>query len=547
MKKILLIILVIFFHACKKNNKAVLTNSTYLDYQKGDSLFRLGNDSAFYYYNKVANNSTSRLEKAGAYNRMATMQFNSGDHFGSQETVTESQKLLDEKILGDQPYLLSNYNLLGRSYLEQKDYDAAIRNLMKAEELQAKDQINSTLLNNLAVAYQNKKDFSKAKNLLQFAIDNSKQDTLAYARALSNLARTKWLENSNYYAAPELLTALTVREIKNDRRGLNASYLHLSDYYFAIRPDSSLFYAKKMYQLAQNPDDILEAIEKITRVASANDAQEYSRVYYKLNDSLKQARSVTRNQFAAIRFETEKNKADNFQLQRDNFKQRIYIYIIIVGFILVFALSIVWYLRRKRRIEQESQKRIREHQLNTSKKVHDVVANGLYQIMADLEHRDEIDKESMLDKIEMLYEQSRDISYDQPSNVSADYSAQINRLFNSFSSGDTKVLIAGNQEKIWSKLSKSEKTELEYILRELMINMSKHSKAKNVVVKFSENGNYIKIHYKDDGTGLSPTFKFGNGLRNTETRIKNLGGTIIFDGNSGLKIEISLPTGTNND
>lgn len=547
LNKLLLLILLAITVGCKKHDKADLNNLSFLDYRIGDSLFRLGNDSAYYYYNAAANNSSDRLQKARAYNRMAVTQFNSGDHFGSQETLMESQKLLDEKTDGDRPYLLSNYNLLGRSHLELKNYEDAITSFKKAEEMQQKGQSNPTLRNNLAVAYQKKKDYGQAKTLFQLAMNSSKKDTLVYARALSNFARTKWLEDSSYYAAPELLIALRLRGIKNERDGLKTSYSHLADYYFTSQPDSSLYYAKKMYQVAQNPDDILEAIQKITKIGSPVDAKGFSDIYYKLDDSLKQARNISRNQFAAIRYESDKNKADNLRLQRDNFKQRVYLYGIAAGFILLFALGVGWYFRRKRRIEQKSQESIREHQFKTSKKVHDVVANGLYQIMTDLEHRDKIDKDPLLDKIEVLYEQSRDISYDPPVDQVNDYSSHIHRLLSSFGTANAKVLIVGNQEKVWSKLSNYEKRELEFVLQELMVNMSKHSRAQNVVIKFSEQADCLSILYKDDGIGLSSTVTFGNGLRNTENRIKSIGGTVIFDGLTGLKIEISLPTGNGND
>lgn len=547
MKKLLLLALIASIYGCKKQNQTITSASSYFDYLMGDSLLRQHNDSAFYFYSRAASSSSDRLIKAAAYNRMATIQLNSGDIFGSQETATSSQKLLDEKVQGDHGYLLSNYNLLGRSYFEQKNYDAAITSFNKAKKLQGKGQFNPTLLNNLAVAYQNKKDYSKAKVLLQLAIDSSKQDTLVYARALSNLAKTKWLENQSYPAAPELLVALNLRRIKNERGGLKTSYSHLADYYLTPRPDSSLYYAKKMYQVAENAEDTLEAIKKITRVGSPIDAKVYSDIYYTLNDSLEQVRNTSANQFAVIRYEVEKNKGDNLRLQQDNLKQRVYLYTIAAFFFISIGSITTWYRRRKRRIEQESQEKIHEHQLKTSKKVHDVVANGLYRIMTELEHREKIDKEPLLDKIEILYEQSREISYDQPVSQGGDYSAQIHHLFSSFRTGNVKVIIVGNQEKTWIKISSSAKKELEYVLQELMVNMSKHSRAQNVVIRFTEENDLLSIHYKDDGVGLSPSFKFGNGLRNTENRIKNLGGTIIFDGMSGLRIEISLPIYKAND
>jgi tetratricopeptide (TPR) repeat protein len=547
LKKLFLLFLFTFLFGCQNNKRTAVQRKSYLNYQIADSLFRQDNDSAFYYYNEVVTGSQDRLEKARAYNRMATIQFNSGDHFGSQETATESQKLLDEKLEADHPYLLSNYNLLGRSYLEQKNYDAAVSCFSKASELQGKGQVNATLLNNLALAYQNKKDFNQAKRLFQLAIDSSKNDTLNYARALSNLERTKWLEDSSYYASPELLKALNLRDIKKERRGLNASYGHLADYYFRSRPDSSLFYAKRKFSVAQSPDDILDAIEQITRVGTPRDTKEYSVIYYRLRDSLDRARNTARNQFAAIRFETEKNKSDNLRLQRNNFRQRVYIYAIIAGFILLVFVGVTFYLRRKRRIEKEAADRIRDSELKTSKKVHDVVANGLYRIMADLEHRDSMNKDAILDEIEVLYEQSRDISYEKSISHDPDYALQIHRLLSTFGTNKTKVLIVGNQEKLWRKITLRQKTELEYVLQELMVNMSKHSRAQNVVIKFTDEGDLLNIHYKDDGIGLLATTGHGNGLQNTENRIKSLGGSIIFDGISGLKLEISLPTVKTND
>lgn len=86
--------------------------------------------------------------------------------------------------------------------------------------------------------------------------------------------------------------------------------------------------------------------------------------------------------------------------------------------------------------------------------------------------------------------------------------------------------------------------ELTYILQELMVNMKKHSAAANVVVKFEDMGNQIKIQYADDGIGLPSDFQYGNGLANTENRIASIGGKITF-GNSteqGLHILILIPT-----
>ena len=88
---------------------------------------------------------------------------------------------------------------------------------------------------------------------------------------------------------------------------------------------------------------------------------------------------------------------------------------------------------------------------------------------------------------------------------------------------------------------------MDYILQELMINMKKHSEAKNVVLKFERGEGELRIQYTDDGVGLPADFRYGNGLKSTGNRIYNLGGAIIFDiaKAKGTKINISFPIGVN--
>lgn len=544
---VFLLLLIDCLIGCKGQKKPESSSISSEYYTIGDSLYKQGNASAFYYFNKAVNNSNDNLDKARALNRMAAMQFDAGDHFGSQETVIESLKLLDQKNEVHNGFFLSNYNLLGRSNLEQKNYDNAINYFKKAELFLSKGQSNSNLLNNLALTYQKKGEYTKSIAIYQSLVDSSKNDTLLYARVLSNLARTKWLQSPSYNPVPEFLTALTLREIKKDMSGLNASYSHLSDYYAAHNPDSSLVYSKKMYEVAKSPDDKLEAIEKMIRIEPAYDVRNHFQIFYSINDSLIQSRNNSKYQFAAIRFESEKNKAENFLLQKDNFKQRVIIFSISILAIVIFLFAMTFYNRRKKRMERDTQNKIRQNQLTTSKKVHDVVANGLYRIMTNLEHKDSIEKEPLLDEIENLYEQSRDISYDHPAYQANDYPAEIHHLLSAFGTTDTKILIVGNEQIAWNKLSEFQKKELEYILQEIMVNMSKHSKAKNVVIRFAIKADFFTMYYKDDGVGFSSNSSFGNGLRNTENRIKSLGGTIIFDGFNGMKIEISIPTGKAND
>jgi len=107
--------------------------------------------------------------------------------------------------------------------------------------------------------------------------------------------------------------------------------------------------------------------------------------------------------------------------------------------------------------------------LRTSKKIYDVLANGLYRVMTEIENNVEIDKEIILDKIEDLYEKSRDISYDEMPHAKQNFDDKITSLLTSFATSTTKVFIAGNTANLWNNVDATVKYEVEHVLQELMV------------------------------------------------------------------------------
>jgi len=511
------------------------------------------NDSAYYYLNKAATGSKDSLQIAQAYNRMAVVQNGEGDYYGGQESLLISLRYLNEQRENDQSCLVSNYNALGSNSLNLKNYDAAIAYYDQALKFAKTDRVKAIALNNKAVAYQKKGQYKRSIAIYESIIHRSKDQKKEFARVLSNLARVRWLLDSNYKAAPELLTALKIRKEENDNWGLNASYSHLADYYTHTRPDSALIFAQDMYAVAsqlESPDDELEALQKLIMLGPIKDLKRYFAQYQHLKDSLETARNSAKNQFALIRYDAEKSKTDNLRLQQENAEKIVEIIQqreISYGAILVFAIfiwwGIVWYRRRKQKMEQDAINTIREDRLKTSQKVHDVVANGLYRTMTEIEHGEDIDKEQLLDKIEALYEKSRNLSYEQPSSFVDDFHATVGGLLKPFGESGTKVLIIGNEKALWSDVQAKAKKELELTLLELMINMKKHSSARNVIFRFEREGDELKVQYTDDGVGFPPDFRYGNGLTNTENRIAAIGGRITFEKNTptGLRARIYLP------
>ena len=543
-------ILIASLNACKDKQER-LPVLRLPGFEKAESFFNVNNDSAFYYFNMIATNSTDSLQTATALTYMGIIQTYQGDYFGGQESYLRSLAYLDERKPTHRYCLQSNYNELGNNSLSLKNYDAAIAYFDKALSFKTGYDNQVIALNGKALAYQKKGAYRLADSLYQ-TILNPNGDKKEYARILSNLAKTRWLKDRNYPALPDMWRALSIRESIKDARGLNASYAHLSDYYAASQPDSALYYAKNMYATARqisSPDDELEALTKLISLSAAKQLKQYILRYEYLNDSLQTARNAAKNQFALIRYEAEKNKVDNLQLHKDNaqkkiqiLQQQMIIVFTIAFFLVAGIIAYIWYRKRKQQIESASRLAIQANQLQTSQKIHDVVANGLYVIMADLEHKDTFEKEPLLDKIEELYEQSRDLSYEKPKAAHDNFSGIISELVTSFASS-TKVYVTGNNSLLWDRITSKAQLEIEQVLQELMINMKKHSAAQNVVLKFESRKEEIQIQYSDDGVGLPPDFHNGNGLTNTENRIKKIGGSITFgETTKGVKICISIPT-----
>ncbi|EKD31764.1 MAG: Sensor histidine kinase, partial [uncultured bacterium] len=452
----------------------------------------------------------------------------------------------------DQKCLSSNYHELGNICLNLKNYEAAIDYYQKALKYIKQSDYEAIALNSIALTYQKKGDYDQAIDLYKSLLTRSKDNKKEYARVLSNYAKTKWLKDSAYPAGPELQHALQIRKDSNDIRGLNASYAHLSDYYSLSLPDSALYYAGKRYEIARemkSPDDEVEALSKLITLSPTNLLKPYFTRYQYLTDSIQTAKNAAKNQFALIRYEAAKSKADNLQLQKDNAQkknqlmlQRFILALTILFFISAGVVLTLRYRRRRQQIEFASRQAIQEHQLKTSQKVHDVVANGLYRIMTDLEYKASIDKEELIDKIEVLYERSRDISYENPTIPNIPFDVKIDDLLKSFGSEHIKVLIVGNDPILWSRINTQVQHEVEHILQELMINMKKHSQANSVMIKFESQNGHVQLLYTDNGIGISPQVKYGNGLRNTVSRIKRIGGQYTFEHPAkGLKIHISFP------
>ena len=545
MKKLIPLLFLTIIFSCTKNavESDSAKNKTYL---KAADLRDAGEKDSAYIYYALAKDEFLKINDslfmAKCLINMAIIQTDQGDHFGGIETSLEAEKMLKKNDSITRQLKSSNYNNLALASAKQGNYKNAKKYYFLALQNTEDKESKMIYYNNIGNNFLDSKNYSKAREYYQKALKTS--DSTSYARALNNYARSYFLENKDSNVLHYLLKALKIREALKDDWALNSSYSTLANYYKEKDRQKSLFYAKKMHEIAKkinNPDDELEAIQKIINLETPENSLKYFTEYQKLNDSLQTVRNNAKNQFALIRYETEKAKTENIEKENHIFRQKVAIAFLVTGLLV----GLFWYLRRKKRLEQEKEIEVKNTQIKYSKKVHDVVANGLYQAMVEIENQDELDKEKLLDKLEKMYEESRDIAHeDLNEQLEKEFSVKLFEMISSYSSPQQKVLVIGNGQNIWQNISQNKLSEIYYAIRELMINMKKHSKATLASVKFEKSENILKIKYTDNGLGMGNVEnKKLSGIKNTENRIENIGGDINFEKNlqKGLRVNISIP------
>ncbi|MES2111885.1 MAG: ATP-binding protein [Bacteroidota bacterium] len=536
-------LLLLVLIACQ--NKPSKHTAQWNDYRKGYEFLNTNTDSAFYYFNKGATSSADRNAVSLCYRLMATIQSDAGDNYGAQESLVQSLKYLDENKAADRDYLATDYDELGLTFSNLGNPDQAISYFNLALRFGKDAETKSYFLNHLGIACQDKRDFPRALANYYTALELCGKNRVARARISTNIAVTKWMQNEHYNPTSELRSALNIRIRDTDLWGETSSYEHLADYYSTRKPDSARTYAERLLLLSEklrSGDEQMAALQRLIPLSDPSRARSYFQSYQRLNDSIQRKRNVAKNQFALIRYNVEKAKTENIQLQKKNTESK-YRLLVLALVTLGGAFFGFWlFKRRKRRMQLEADRRLQESKLQLSQKVHDKVANGIYRIMSEVEHLQEIDRKILLDQLENMYNISRDVAHDELESA-IEFAERIGTMLYAFKKQSLRLAVTGNEKELWQAVSLRVKEELLLVLQELMVNMSKHSKATQAYVGFSAEAGRLCLEYRDDGVGLAGKEITGKGMKNTVSRIEGLNGTIRFDGaeTKGLRVLIQLP------
>ena len=538
-----LFLLILLFNCSCTNSKESSPADT--AYKKGEKLYDQSNyDTAFtYLYQAYQGYLTEKKYTDAAYSLifLAIIQTEKGDFLGSNENLSKAARFAGK----DEVLLTSVYNQFAINHNYLKNNKEAVYWYDKALQLTENTYSQLSIKNNIGISHLKMGKYSQAENVFKEISQNPAiKDSINFRnRVLDNFAYSQFLSGTSP-SENALLTVLKSRKKNKDRFGLTASLSHLADFYNPTHPQKSYEFSAAMYDNARktgNSDDQLKALKKMMDASEGQNIKPLFNRYLKLNDSLENTKNNSKNQFTSVIYESEKNKAEILDSQNQILNQRISILTLIA----LVGLGVIGFFKWRKQQAHRKEIAVKDMQIKYSKKVHDVVANGLYHAMVEIQNNPDLDRQKILNRIEKLYEDSRDIARDDHDSLSRkDFSARLYEMLESYSSENQRVLVIGNTPQVWERLSIEIQMEIFYVLRELMVNMKKHSQAKFASLKFEESEENIRIKYTDNGIGLDIISTTGkSGIQNMENRIEKLGGTFNFEPNlkGGLMTDILIP------
>lgn len=521
-------------------------------------------DSAFVYYNKaqlICDPKANAIDYVYALSSIAELQQEQGNYIASEATITETLPYL--KYTKDPVYSWIIYNAQGINYTNNEDYNNALIYFRKAINQKTDTGRKSMALNNLAIVYIHQKKYNKAKELLEIL---ALQKNISKFNANHNIEYAFIIDNLGYCyyklidsrALNCFYEGLKIRDQIKSTEGLVANYIHLSFFFQKTNRALAETYALEGYKTATKIKSVsgqINTLSLVIKSSEGNVLKKHALKYVRLIDSMDVNRKKTKNHFANIKYTFNKDKEENLQLkaqkvenelQLERQNTRNIISYIIITFIAILISLLCYYLISKS--IKEKNDAIYTSEVRISKKLHDELANDMYQTLNFAQNRNiELigNKEQLLNNLQNIYARTRNISRENSTiETNEKYIIALKEMIVVFNAPDVTILLSGIEIIFWNKIEENKKIALYRVLQELLVNMKKHSHATLVSINFKKTDRDLIINYKDNGKGIViDTTTFKNGIDNMKSRLFAIKATIDIDSDpdKGFKVFLKIP------
>jgi len=525
------------------------------------------NDSAFYYYfqsKKISGLLKDSLNVGRRLLSIANLQRKAKDFLGSEVSSIEALQYLVP--INSFKYLEATYNNLGLVSGELNQKEEAINYFNKSlriNELNKNDDEKLYTFNNIGLFYQQQDEHEKAIEYFEKGLlfDSIKEKyTEQYGLLLENFAFSNFSIGKSKDVLKQYNEVLNIRKKLKDHKELSTLHLNIAEFHQTKKQlgkaryhtNEALKYAKQTH----NNKRWLEALQRFSELSRGEESKQYLQQYIQLNDSLLQKERSLKNQFAKIRYETDKKEKENTVLKIENEKNEAEIvyhkqqqtigWLLFLATLFGLGLSVLFFVSRRRKLIynnqlQKVQAREKERQ-QIAKSLHDEVAGDLRLLHQKLQ------KSTLLEEAEKLHkvkENVRNLSH-KLSSISfkkVSFKDQIINLVTDYFEPTFRIKVNGINDYNWETIDDSVKRVLYLSTRECIQNCQKYAKATNVTLDFSVRKKNVFLSVIDNGIGFdTDTNKKGIGLQNLEERLEELNGGLTIDSqpNNGTKIHIHI-------
>ncbi len=459
----------------------------------------------------------------------------------------------------DSTYIAKSCINLGDIYFQIGEYKTSTQFFDKAVSLQKYLEIEdvATLYQNLGNLLEKTKDLSGAMEAFNTSMD---------------------IYNKNGFFDEVAKVKLTIGSIYFDRSEYQISLKHLQDSQEIADESEDLSLKMQIAQMLS---------EAYTKTNQTELALKYSRRYNRLKDSISSSLQMAMN----YKIDLEEAKAKNAILEKENASQlaaterkNLINISLITGIILWTFLSIAIIIayknQRKRRVAElkvinknnEIDTLLKEQQLKTTyaklagqdeerkrigQDLHDRIGGILSTVKLYLKGFDE-----KLDAIQSENKQQ----FTKANDLLDEAVVEVRKIAKNIHSGIlTKFGLKAELENLAEMLNNSNRIQVKVvthglekrlpvemaikiyrIIQELVSNVLKHAGASKITIQVNEFKDVLNVVVEDNGIGFDPEKikdKGGMGLKNIESRVYDLHGTIIIDSGrgNGASVAIDVP------
>lgn len=538
-------------------------------------------DSSYYHYNHAYTHfiAVGREYYAGKmlYN-MAYIASGTNDLTGAEILLYRSIEIFERTHKPLQQYRC--YNILGNNADDLGEFEKSLVYYRKAASLipllENARYYRLENYNNLGVRLYKMGLFEEAVATFEKALRETKvlqKKEALYAKLLDNRAFCLVALGRDSDVAPAMQQAMYLRDSIGDVAGSVTSRLRFAEYYGKIGDTiKGIGFAKDALILAEKHSvmrNVLEALEILAGLDSPR-AETYLREHINLNKALQARDRRLRNKFTAIQYQTDKYIQENERL----FRQRLWISLGAIGLTFILLL-IYWNSRQRARnrqlmFEREQQQynedlfllRFREksnlekgraeERERISQELHDDIVSRLFALRFRwgavkvtgespmmLLHR------QFLNLLETIETDVRNLSHDLR-NLIAFKEEEFLRLVEQILEekrevGSFNSCFACENPGDWEQLNHLAKIHLQRILEEVLQNIVKHAKAKEVRVQMGRKDGFLELWIHDNGKGMDLSkIRKGMGMKSLENRTQKLQGKVEVKSSPGNGTTVKL-------